>query len=169
MNRKTNIIKPVTDREARHLLQLFEAGETSFAEEQRLYAYFRRRRLPADLRPLRPLMAWYENGCVGEPPAAEEPHRSGWWTRSRIVSVAASVAVLVAVGFMAAGIADRSPEDEFSRQYTNCYVIRNGKRVTDPREVREAVLRVEAKQDSIEHLIARTEAKIRAFEKLSEN
>lgn len=159
MNKKINILRPLNDSEARLLLVRFEAGETSLEEEQTLYAYFHRRDLPADMRALRGLMSWYEGGCVGEP-FLEEPVSAKKHTNRfrQILLSAASVALLVALGFAAFTLTGRSAAEssaeEFAELYRGSYVIRNGEKITDPALIRDDIMRARHLTDSINQLIA---------------
>ena len=69
MNKPT-ITQPtiLSEAEARALLERFESGDTSLADEQALYLFFRSADLPPDLAPLRPLMAWYEGWLLRRAP-----------------------------------------------------------------------------------------------------
>lgn len=155
MNNQTHILRPLNDDDARLLLRKFEEGSTSVSEEKALYIYFSRRHLPSDLAPLRGLMAWYENGCVGEPPAVHPARRRS--SRMRIIAAAASAAVLIASGIAALRLsADSTPSDDFATIYAGSYVIRNGVKITDPELIREDVLRAE----EINRLIALEVARI---------
>lgn len=151
--------KPIISvADARALLEKFEEGATTAAEEQSLYTFFRRAELPADLLPLRRLMAWYEGGCVGEPDAPEMPKAKSqrWWNRP-IARAAASVAFLLAVGLTLLNTlpSGSAPDDDsYAIAYGGSYVVRNGVKITDPAIVRSEVDRARALTDSINNLIA---------------
>lgn len=150
---KMNRLHLINEAEARRLLTLFDEGATTIAEEEELYTYFREsRRLPADLQPLRPLMAWYEGGCVGEPEKRVEPQRRPILIRFRAsLMAAASVAVLIALGFTAYNHYKEVSEE--AELYAGSFVMRNGKIYTDYREIRDELEHARQLSDSIEALV----------------
>lgn len=105
----------------RRLVERFEAGETSVAEEQKLFARFAPgKKVPADLEPLRPMMQWYASMA----PASTKRRGS---TVVKWVGVAASLAVVatLAVGLM------RSATDPDFASRGGSYVITNGVKNTN--------------------------------------
>lgn len=146
-----HILRPLADDDARRLLERFDAGLTSVDEERDLYAYFRRKTLPPDLEPLRGLMAWYEGGCIGEPaqpaPVAEPSHRRK--RRFGLLGAAASAALLIGIGITAITLGHEDSDDSFATLYAGSYVIRDGKKITDPDLIRDEILRTEALADSL--------------------
>ena len=146
-----HILRPLADDDARCLLERFDAGLTSVDEERDLYAYFRRKTLPPDLEPLRGLMAWYEGGCIGEPaqpaPVAEPSHRRK--RRFGLLGAAASAALLIGIGITAITLGHEDSDDSFATLYAGSYVIRDGKKITDPELIRDEILRAEAIAESL--------------------
>lgn len=110
----------------RMLLERFEAGLTDNREERRLFAAFAPGHLlPADLEPLRPMMAMYAAMAPARrrvvPPAV------------RWLSAGVAACLLAVVGFGYAGYLRQAASSEATRQmYAGSYVIRNGVRYTDP-------------------------------------
>lgn len=162
MNQNKYNFQTLTDSQARELLARFEAGDTSLAEEEALYGFFHRPKLPADLEPLRPLMAWYENGCHGEPALPDEARKeekkpAGKRIRfMRAFAVAASLAIIIATAvtlFLRDNPA--APGNDFEDIYAGSYIISNNVKITDPEKIRDKVLRMEALQDSVNNLIAK--------------
>lgn len=146
-----HILRPLADDDARRLLERFDSGLTSVDEERDLYAYFRRKTLPPDLEPLRGLMAWYEGGCIGEPaqpaPVAKPSHRRK--RRFGLLGAAASAALLIGIGITAITLGHEDSDDSFATLYAGSYVIRDGKKITDPDLIRDEILRTEALADSL--------------------
>lgn len=156
MNTDIKTDHKLTSAEGRALLSRFEAGETSPAEETALFDFFRSPALPADLEPLRPLMAWYAGGCEGEPqtPAAA-PRRS--FSLRPLLRMAAAVAAIIAVAVTALHLPQDSPAaptDDFATIYAGSYIIRDGRKITDPDLIRDEILSRQARLDSINTLIA---------------
>lgn len=147
----THILRPLADDDARRLLERFDQGLTSVDEERDLYAYFRRAALPADLEPMRGLMAWYEGGCVGEPVKTESAARPSRLRkmRSGLLGAAASAAVLIGIGVTALSLGHKESDDSFATLYAGSYVIRDGKKITDPELIRDEILRAEAIAESL--------------------
>lgn len=102
----------------RTLLDRFFEGDTTLAEEQELYAYFRQdsAALPEDLVPLRDMFLDLD----AVPFVADKPRFHRHWHRW-----AAAVALLLAVGATALFTLNRQPDDE-------CVAIVYGERTTDP-------------------------------------
>ncbi len=157
MNTDNKSATPLTPAGARDLLARFEAGETSVAEERDLFSFFRSPALPPDLEPLRPLMAWYEGGCRGEPEitAHHEPARIFRWRP--LLRMAAAVATIIAVAASALLLPNGAPADEaddFATIYAGSYIIRDGQKITDPALIRDEILSLNARLDSARTLIA---------------
>lgn len=156
MNTDINTDLKLTSAEARAMLTRFEAGETSLAEEAALFDFFSSPALPADLEPLRPLMAWYAGGCVGEPQAPAATKRRSFILRP-LLRMAAAVAAIIAVAVTALHLPQDSPTgpaDDFATIYAGSYIIRDGRKITDPKLIRDVILSRQARLDSINTLIA---------------
>ena len=108
--------------ETRKLANRFMEGDTSLEEERRLNLLLQEEQLPADLLPLREMMA--DLACIS---SQQAPHRTLWTTRLR--HIAAAAAVVVAIGGAALWWNHRHQNE--------CVAYIYGKRCTD----REVVLR----------------------------
>ncbi|MBR1889415.1 MAG: hypothetical protein IJ816_02180 [Alloprevotella sp.] len=125
----------------RVLIDKFFAGETTLAEERRLYAYFSRTDLPAEFAPLRALFT--DLGTVGSPFAGTSKFRV--WRK--VVAVAASVVLICGVGYTAV----RSYQSrQLARQYAGSYIIMDGVRQTDLRAIRTEIEQTLSLADAIE-------------------
>lgn len=114
----------------KELIDKFMAGETTVAEEKRLFeAFAPGRDVDPELEPFRPMMQWYgglnrQVDTIVVRPRRRLPRIAAW------TGVAAAVAMLVTVG--AGYFADRSQLPDDWQEYTSgCYVIRNGIKYTD--------------------------------------
>lgn len=136
------IFKRKSDADAaRRLADRFMAGDTTPAEERRLFAFFAMApegSLPSDLEAMRPMMAWYASLA----PAA--PRRS----RMRAVAAAAAVVAVVAATAVAL-MPSRSTDDGLYACYQGSYIIRNGRRVSDVREIYSYLQSAERTADSL--------------------
>ena len=107
--------------ETRKLANRFMESDTSLEEERRLNLLLQEEQLPADLLPLREMMA--DLACIS---SQQAPHRTLWTTRLR--RIAAAAAVVVAIGGAALWWNHRQNDE--------CVAYIYGKRCTD----REVVL-----------------------------
>ena len=110
----------------RQLVDRFFEGETTLAEERRLYRYFQGNDVAAELLPLREM--FMSLGFIGTAPAGQTlPENTAQGRlkvgfRRRIVGVAAAVAVLLATG---AALLHLDHEQNYCKAYVN------GRLVTD--------------------------------------
>ncbi|MDR1762606.1 MAG: hypothetical protein LBR64_01440 [Dysgonamonadaceae bacterium] len=118
------------------LVSRFFEGRTNKAEEREIYEYFAAGAVPDKLRVYRPLFADFAaldsvSGQENELPKQENTEQRQakkrlWFTSG----IAASVAVLLGLGiyFHTASATSENP-------YEGSYIIRNGKKITDPKIV----------------------------------
>ncbi len=109
----------------------FLAGETSLAEERALYGYFRREKIPAELECYREMFAWYDS--LSPAPRTAEPIRFPRLRRWQWTGVAATIALLLGLGFVFRMQTEALPEEYMA--YEGSYIIRDGKKITDLRVV----------------------------------
>lgn len=105
----------------RRLVMRFEAGDTSVAEEQRLFARFAEgKKVPEDLEHLRPMMQWYASMAPAKT-VQRGPAVAKW------IGIAASLAVVVTltVGLIHTGVNRNFDTREGS------YIITNGVKNTN--------------------------------------
>lgn len=57
----------LTNKNIEEYINRFLDGETTNAEEQAIYRFFRTGKVPAHLKEYAPMFAWYEGGMQGEP------------------------------------------------------------------------------------------------------
>lgn len=138
----------------RQAIERFLAAETTLAEEEaiyRFYAFHPSGTLPADVERMRGMFAWYGAGLdesldpvaqtASRPSVALPPLRRWQW-----LSVAASLAVLLTVGFSVFRPGDRVEE--------TAYVVINGEIVTDPAIVESESMKLQAIFDRAERKFA---------------
>lgn len=131
------------------LLQRFFDGFTTLEEESALEEYFAcNRHLPRRLERYRPMFAWYADGMpVSALPSRRPRHRAVVWISSVAAAATMAIVSLSALrspcdtSMMASTIADSGTILE------ETYVIRDGRRITNPgevaREITETILEVE--------------------------
>ena len=112
----------------RFLVERFMDGATTNGEEQELYELFRSDSVPADLRKLRPMFAWYAGGMQAPLPV-RRPLRRRLFT---VIGVAAAVLLLFGAGL---SIRRHMENERMYEIYAGSYVIRGGKKITDLRKI----------------------------------
>lgn len=124
------------DKQILALIERFMAGETTVAEEHRLFAAFAAgRRLAPELEPWREQMQWY----ASLEPAASVPRMPRF---VKWVSAAAVAALMVTVSV---GYATRHARLQDEMQiYAGSYVIRNGVKNTNIAEILPELKHVES-------------------------
>lgn len=138
----------------RQAIERFLAAETTLAEEEAIYRFYASHpsgTLPADVERMRGMFAWYGAGLdesldpvaqtASRPSVALPPLRRWQW-----LSVAASLAVLLTVGFSVFRPGDRVEE--------TAYVVINGEIVTDPAIVESESMKLQAIFDRAERKFA---------------
>lgn len=114
--------------QAREWLDKFLDGRTSNEEEKALYAFFASDEVPKDLRKYKKMFSWYAGKMQDKLPSRTA-------RRHRMVAVgavAASILLLVSAGL---GIQNRYKQQEIYESYRGSYIIHDGKKITDIREI----------------------------------
>ena len=94
----------------RHLVDRFLAGDTTPADERRIYDYYRSHSLlPPDLEQYRAMFRWYDNAATGIA-APTAPRRRPRRTLT-VVLAAAAVAAILTVGALGGWLAVRMSVD----------------------------------------------------------
>ena len=158
----------LTKKNIEEYINRFLAGETSNAEEQALYRFFRMGDVPGHLKQYAPMFAWYEGGMQGEPePVAVEklePKKKRFQIPFilRSAGIAAMVVVALGVGilFFSEGPSDAQIEEWAC--YEGSYMEVGGKRITDIKQILPHILEVQAEVEQKEKL---AEQRIREIEK----
>lgn len=129
----------------RELLDRFFEARTSTAEERELYALFSSPNLPADLASMRPLLGWFAEGMPAAPatPAVKSvaPRRTLF---AFVASIAAMIAIIITLGVDYSA----SAADHYA-MYEGSFVMRNGQRITDLRQIMPQLRAVEADAEQV--------------------
>ncbi len=145
------------------LVERFFDGDTSNAEERRLYDFFAREPLPDEWRPYRDMFAYFDGGLSDGllPPAASAPREAAPARRllgrrwRRVVQVAAVVAVVVWGGV---AVTDRVATSRWEARHGGSYRIVNGHRIDDARSLRPYVEQSLEDARRLEREVAQSEA-----------
>ena len=112
------------EKEIQQLIEQFLEGETSNAEEQKLYEYFNCQEVAGNLTPYREMFRWYAAGM----PENKRHHIPV----KRILGMAASLLLLIGISF---GMWQYQKQQEEYALYEGSYIIRNGKKMTDIKQI----------------------------------
>lgn len=125
-----NVNRSLSDDEARRLTVAFLDGSTTPEEERELYNYYGGKRVAPDLECYSQMFAWYDNL---ENSAST---KTGSRHNTRFFAAAAAIAALMLVGVgLTIGISSDNSEPSLDRIYAGSYIIRNGKKITDIKEI----------------------------------
>lgn len=148
----------------------FLEGETTNAEEQAIYRFFRTGDVPPHLMEYAPMFAWYEGGMQGEPgeqrlegPGGIKKHKR---LRIPIAALSAGIAAMIVVS-LGLGLLFYSDNDvpgnmEDWACYEGSYIEVGGKRITDIKQILPLLLEEQA---AAEHKEKLAEQRIREMEK----
>lgn len=130
----------MSDDEARRLTELFLDGATEPDQERSLYDYYAAAHVADDLLCYKSMFAMYDS-LSGKRVVVSRPRR-------KYLPAAAAVAVLAVIG--ASIIAGRhDSRNDFERIYAGSYIIRDGKKITDLKEIMPAIHRADCYVDSV--------------------
>ena len=112
------------------LLERFFEGQTSNADEQELYRFFRRDDLPDEFIGHKPLMQYFETGLadeLGRPEEEAKAHKETKTHRLRNLRIFWGGVAASFLMILSASLYLMKPADP----YAGSYIIRNGVRITD--------------------------------------
>lgn len=128
------------EKRIRQLIDRFLDGETTNAEEQTLYDYFTGENIAPELTQYREMFRWYSAG-MPEIKAKKSPMQI-----RKILTLAASVLLLVGIGF---GIYRYQKQQQEYELYEGSYIIRNGVKMTDIKQILPELKATERKVSEI--------------------
>ncbi len=144
LNFKSTSRSILSDDNARRLTQEFLDGSTTIEQEQTLYRYYATRHIASDLECYRPMFEWYV-----QLEKQSRPDEVGRPRRKRFIAAAAAIAVLALVG---AGLlfapTPSSGDLSLERMYAGSYIIRDGKKITDIKQILPELRRADQYVDS---------------------
>ena len=142
----------LTNKNIEEYIHRFMEGETTNAEEQAIYRFFRSGDVPEHLKVYAPMFAWYEEGMPEEKKEMPITTKTktfwkgiplGVWS----MGIAAMLVVGIGLGILS-GL-DKEMDDEWSC-YEGSYVMINGKRITDEKKIMPIILETLAEAERME-------------------
>lgn len=132
------------DKDIERLIAQFLDGETTNAEEQRLYNYFAGRHVARRLLKYKPMFRWYAGGMAEPLPAnmaaaTARPRLMPLWAKA---AACAAAAVLVVAGATVAYLRHACTERLYAT-YEGSYIVRGGKKLTDLKAIMPELRRIE--------------------------
>lgn len=142
----------LTNKNIEEYIHRFMEGETTNAEEQAIYRFFRSGDVPEHLKVYAPMFAWYEEGMPEEKKEMPiETKTKTFWKRIPLGVWSMGIAAMLVIG-IGLGILfglDNDMDDEWSC-YEGSYVMINGKRITDEKKIMPIILETLAEAERME-------------------
>lgn len=157
----------LTNKNIEEYINRFLEGETSNAEEQAIYRFFRKGNVPAHLEEYAPMFAWYEGEMQGEikPMTKEQPQSHTYFRIPLAVwsaGIAAMVVISLGLGVLFYSEDSKNVNAEEWACYEGSYIEIDGKRITDIKQILPIILEEQAAAEQKEQLV---EQRIREVEK----
>lgn len=154
----------VTKNNIEEYIHRFMEGETTNAEEQAIYRFFRTEEVPEHLKPYTEMFAWYEEGMPEE--ELSKPKAQTLWKRIPLEIWSTGIAAMLVVGIglgIVLSFGDNQHEDWSC--YEGSYVEVDGKRITDIETILPIILETLKGAEEIEQ---RTEARLTRIRSIEE-
>ena len=154
----------VTRNNIEEYIHRFMEGETTNAEEQAIYRFFRTEEVPEHLKPYTDMFTWYNEGMPEE--KLSKPKIQPLWKRLPLEIWSMGIAAMLVIG-IGLGIVlsfDNGQHEEWSC-YEGSYVEVDGKRITDIETILPIILETLKGAEEIEQ---RTEARLTRIRSIEE-
>ena len=154
----------VTKNNIEEYIHRFMEGETTNAEEQAIYRFFRTEEVPEHLKPYTEMFTWYEEGMPEE--ELSKPKAQALWKRIPLEIWSTGIAAMLVVGIglgIVLSFGDNQHEDWSC--YEGSYVEVDGKRITDIETILPIILETLKGAEEIEQ---RTEARLTRIRSIEE-
>ena len=154
----------VTKNNIEEYIHRFMEGETTNAEEQAIYRFFRTEEVPKHLKPYTEMFTWYEEGMPEE--ELSKPKTQPLWKRIPLEIWSTGIAAMLVVGIglgIVLSFGDNQHEDWSC--YEGSYVEVDGKRITDIETILPIILETLKGAEEIEQ---RTEARLTRIRSIEE-
>ena len=139
----------VTRNNIEEYIHRFMEGETTNAEEQAIYRFFRTEEVPEHLKTYTDMFTWYDEGMPEE--KLSKPKIQPLWKRLPLEIWSMGIAAMLVIG-IGLGIVlsfDNGQHEEWSC-YEGSYVEVNGKRISDIKTIMPIILETLANAEAIE-------------------
>lgn len=142
----------LTNKNIEEHIHRFMEGETTNAEEQAIYRFFRSGDVPEHLKVYAPMFAWYEEGMPEEKKEMPiDTKTKTFWKRIPLgvwsMGIAAMLVIGIGLGILS-GL-DNDMDNEWSC-YEGSYVMINGKRITDEKKIMPIILETLSEAERME-------------------
>ena len=154
----------VTRNNIEEYIHRFMEGETTNAEEQAIYRFFRTEEVPEHLKPYTEMFTWYEEGMPEE--ELSKPKTQPLWKRIPLEIWSTGIAAMLVIGIglgIVLSFGDNQHEDWSC--YEGSYVEVDGKRITDIETILPIILETLKGAEEIEQ---RTEARLKRIRSIEE-
>ena len=154
----------VTKNNIEEYIRRFMEGETTNAEEQAIYRFFRTEEVPEHLKPYTEMFTWYEEGMPEE--ELSKPKAQPLWKRIPLEIWSTGIAAMLVIGIglgIVLSFGDNQHEDWSC--YEGSYVEVDGKRITDIETILPIILETLKGAEEIEQ---RTEARLKRIRSIEE-
>lgn len=174
----------LTNKNIEEYINRFLDSETTNAEEQAIYRFFRTGKVPAHLKEYAPMFAWYEGGMQGEPKPqtvedTKQEKKKTFSLRIPVTAWSAGIAAMVVVT-LGLGLLVFSGQNAAKNHKWSCYegsyIEVDGKRITDVKKIMPCIIETLEHADKVEQLaqqrideIHRSEQEIKEKEDLVNN
>ena len=153
----------VTRNNIEEYIHRFMEGETTNAEEQAIYRFFRTEEVPEHLKPYTDMFTWYDEGMPEE--EISKPKIQPLWKRLPLEIWSMGIAAMLVIG-IGLGIVlsfDNGQHEEWSC-YEGSYVKVDGKYTTDVETIMPVILEMLAEVEKQEKEVEERLVEIRRIE-----
>ena len=154
----------LTNKNIEEYIHRFMEGETTNAEEQAIYRFFRTEEVPEHLKPYTDMFTWYDEGMPEE--KLSKPKIQPLWKRLPLEIWSMGIAAMLVIG-IGLGVVlsfDNGQHEDWSC-YEGSYVEVDGKRITDIETILPIILETLKGAEEIEQ---RTEARLTRIRSIEE-
>ena len=139
----------VTKNNIEEYIHRFMEGETTNAEEQAIYRFFRTEEVPEHLKSYTEMFAWYEDGMPEK--VSSQPASKPLWKRLPLEIWSMGIAAMLVIGIgLGIVLSFGNNQHEDWSCYEGSYVEVNGKRITDIETIMPIILETLANAEAIE-------------------
>ena len=139
----------VTKNNIEEYIHRFMEGETTNAEEQAIYRFFRTEEVPEHLKSYTEMFAWYEDGMPQK--VSSQPASKPLWKRLPLEIWSMGIAAMLVIGIgLGIVLSFGNNQHEDWSCYEGSYVEVNGKRISDIKTIMPIILETLANAEAIE-------------------